>query len=132
MTRTTILAALIGLLTLALSACGQDVEIGPQKMTLQAAEPSVANDGSWVQIAVKATDGQGNPGTGEVVMNATRGSFRGFKASGTVTLENGQGSIEWRCDRTLDELCIGDQVVNALWRGLAAYASVEVVDAGSN
>ncbi|HTP26283.1 MAG TPA: hypothetical protein VMK12_11555 [Anaeromyxobacteraceae bacterium] len=106
--------------------CGSsnELEAGPGKLTLTASAASAPSDGSWITLSIEAIDDRGEPGSDTASISTTHGRFRGFKDTGTVVLSRGLGTIELCCESNVDSLCVGPQVIQASWRGLAAYATV--------
>lgn len=80
-------------------------------------------------VKVSATDTQGKPGTGTVTVTSAAGSL---KAGTTVTLTDGEGSVEFTCVRATEPECLGSVKLSAEYvnGGKTATASTSLTVSG--
>ena len=103
------------------------VACGPQKvdptLAILPAPRTIDGDGSTTTVRVVTTDNVGAPGTGTVHITSAAGSL---VDGADVTLADGEGKIDFSCDRAVDATCTGQVKLTAKWNDLSISTNVTV------
>lgn len=100
---------------------------GPQKsepqLIVSPSPRTINGEGETSRVRVQTIDAIGKPGTGTVHLVSTHGTLTG----GTdITLENGEGTVEFGCDRATDPECTGSVKLTGTWNSVTTSSSVTV------
>ena len=103
------------------------VACGPQKvdptLAIVPTPRTIDGDGSTASVRVVTTDDVGAPGTGTVHVTSAAGSL---VDGADVTLANGEGKIDFSCDRSIDATCTGQVKLTAKWNDLTVSTNETV------
>lgn len=92
-----------------------DASPPPGSLTVAASPSNLPNDGATAEIKVAATNLNGSPESGEVVVSVAHGQLAGAGLSATVVMTGGSVSVSYACAVAQDPGCVaGAQVAVAV------------------